>query len=95
MTDEEVVRSFLNGIPVCGNCRIPMEQDYMTDHFLCPNCDFEIEDLDAYMDDNPYSDLIDEIHFVNYDEDDIPAGCSICGNPAWPNCQTSCNLFDD
>ena len=24
-----------------------------------------------------------------------PAGCSACGNPAYPNCKLSCPLFDD
>lgn len=28
------------------------------------------------------------------DEDDIPEGCRACGGP-YPNCTTSCPLFDD
>lgn len=28
------------------------------------------------------------------DNDDIPEGCAACGGP-WPDCETSCNIFDD
>ena len=27
--------------------------------------------------------------------DDIPEGCAACGNPAYPQCQDGCPLFDD
>ena len=30
-----------------------------------------------------------------FDNDDMPEGCAACGNPAYPNCQSSCSLFDD
>lgn len=26
---------------------------------------------------------------------DIPEGCAACGNPAYPDCQEGCPLFDD
>ena len=29
------------------------------------------------------------------DEDDGDVGCAACGNPAYPNCKTSCPMFDD
>ena len=28
-------------------------------------------------------------------ERNIGAGCRACGNPAYPNCMTSCPMFDD
>lgn len=28
-------------------------------------------------------------------DDEIGEGCSACGNPAYPNCKTSCPMFDD
>ena len=34
-----------------------------------------------------------ENEWVN--EDDIPECCVACGNPAYPDCQLSCNIFDD
>ena len=30
-----------------------------------------------------------------FDNDDMPEGCAACGNPADPDCQSSCPLFDD
>lgn len=29
------------------------------------------------------------------DFNDIEEGCRACGNPAYPKCKSSCNLFDD
>lgn len=25
----------------------------------------------------------------------VPVGCRACGNPAFPNCKSSCPMFDD
>lgn len=94
MTDEQIVLSFLNGIPVCENCRIQMEQDYISNNFLCPDCGFEINDFDQYADDCVYTDLCNELHFES-PEEPVEEGCSVCGNPAYPDCKTACNLFDD
>ena len=30
-----------------------------------------------------------------FDNADMPEGCAACGNPAYPDCQSSCPLFDD
>lgn len=27
--------------------------------------------------------------------DDMPEGCVACGNPAFPDCTSSCHMFDD
>ncbi len=29
------------------------------------------------------------------DDDDDIDGCEACGNPAYPDCMTSCAMFDD
>ena len=29
------------------------------------------------------------------DDDDGEPGCAACGNPAYPNCKSSCPMFDD
>ena len=29
------------------------------------------------------------------DYDDGDGGCAACGNPAYPDCKTSCPMFDD
>ena len=31
----------------------------------------------------------------NDDFDEMEECCSACGNPAYPNCKSSCDLFDD
>lgn len=31
---------------------------------------------------------------AEYEDDDIPEGCIACGGP-YPECMTSCNMFDD
>ena len=33
-----------------------------------------------------------EDEFMSYD---TPEGCAACGNPAFPNCTSSCPMFDD
>ena len=30
-----------------------------------------------------------------FGSDDMPEGCAACGNPAYPDCQSSCPIFDD
>ena len=30
-----------------------------------------------------------------YDDDDSDEGCDACGNPAYPDCKSSCPLYDD
>ena len=30
-----------------------------------------------------------------FSNDDMPEGCASCGNPAYPDCQSSCPIFDD
>ena len=29
------------------------------------------------------------------EDDEIDEECRACGNPAYPNCKSSCSLFDD
>ena len=28
-------------------------------------------------------------------DDEVPECCTACGNPAYPDCMTSCRIFDD
>lgn len=101
-TDEEIVRSFMDGYPVC-HCGAVMVQDFETELWICPNCDFEVEDADEYESTGPYAELFQDISLLNsyneyYDDeeyDEPGPGCEACGNPAYPDCKTSCPLFDD
>lgn len=35
-----------------------------------------------------------EYYVSTYEEDDIPYGCEACGGP-YPDCASSCSIFDD
>lgn len=81
-TDDEL-RNFINdGYFICTKCRELMNLN--GDKLICPSCGHTI-DHDEYDDYELY-----------FDEDDSepPIGCQACGGP-YPQCKTSCKLFDD
>ena len=41
------------------------------------------------------SEVIDGMEDELMGDDDVPEGCAACGNPAYPNCTSSCPMFDD
>ena len=41
------------------------------------------------------SEAIDGMEAEFLGDDEIPECCCACGNPAYPNCQLSCSIFDD
>ena len=95
--EEDIARSFADLVPVC-KCHAIMEQVYPSDNWVCPNCDFEIEDYDEYATYGPYAELLERIHLVDPDDewlDEPGEGCKACGCPAYPDCKTSCDLYDD
>lgn len=58
----------------------------------CLECGFENDvtaDNIIWVDDED-----DELSYNSDDENDIPEGCAACGGP-YPDCMTSCNIFDD
>lgn len=69
---------------------------------ICPCCGSELEKLQNgryYCD--TCEDTFEEKDILWRDEDDdqddeelIPDGCLACGGP-YPNCKTSCKIFDD
>ena len=64
-------------------------------YFICNNCEsiMNLNDDDRLV-------CASCGYMVNHDEyyeennDDIPYGCAACGGP-YPQCKTSCKLFDD
>ena len=98
VTDDEIIESFQNSIPVC-ECNAQMEVDDCNDLYICPSCGLTVNQ--RYYDTHHqylelvrpyvinYDDLYDE-----YDDEDVPEGCADCGNPAYPQCKASCSLFD-
>ena len=55
------------------------------DILVCPSCGWQIDEMEYEYED-------DELHYL--DEDVPPAGCRACGGP-YPQCKSSCKLFDD
>ncbi len=77
--------SVFNGTWVCDRCYGPMDVSYESrNRYLvhCPNCGQE-----WYIDGDGEC-----INDDNYD--DIPECCVACGGP-YPDCQSSCSIFDD
>ena len=69
----------------CGHCGHDLEEIGMN-IYECPNCGYSFNDeTEEVLSTSIYSEA---------DEDDIPEGCKACGGP-YPDCTTSCSLFDD
>ena len=71
--------------PDCPDCGATMGYSYVKNEFKCPDCgrvaDFdEARQLQLEADDE--------------EDDGIPFVCRTCGGP-WPECRTSCKMFDD
>ena len=62
--------------------------EYADENILsCPNCNYWIE-VDEY-------DSIGEFdEYYSSLEEEVPEYCQICGGP-YPQCTTSCSLYDD
>lgn len=86
----DIVSAFNSSGQKCPDCGSELERDSDEEMWVCPNCGFE-----GYT-----SMLGGSAHIVSDDdddygsEDDIPEGCQACGGP-YPNCKSSCSLFDD
>lgn len=82
-TDDEL-RVFINdGYFICKECNELMNLD--GNKLLCPSCGYSVkhDEYDADYD----------LYFVD-DDSEPPIGCQACGGP-YPQCKTSCKLFDD
>lgn len=88
-----------------------MEYDKSRDVFECPCCHslFDVDDLlegewerrrEEQLEWEENMRLRRKLENDEWDEafedcDEQPEGCKACGNPAWPNCESSCPMFDD
>lgn len=68
--------------PDCPECGSEMRYSYNKSEFKCFDCGL-------IMDEDDWDFEHDEVN-----ADIPPYGCRACGGP-WPNCKTSCKLFDD
>ena len=86
----DLLRALQNDEYICNNCGAIMDckedPEGECDILECPNCgETEYETEYEYE----YDDEEDDIF-----SDEIPQGCAACGGP-YPQCTTSCKLFDD
>lgn len=69
----------------CGNSMVKADEEVL----VCPSCQHSV-DIEDYGYENEYDDYYSSIAG---DLDDAPEGCMACGGP-YPQCTTSCKLFD-
>ena len=77
---------------MCGHKMIPQP----TGELECPNCDNSLYpwEYDEALSDWEQKVLVELGYFEDDSYDSIPEGCAACGGP-WPDCETSCKMFDD
>lgn len=69
--------------PDCPECGTTMGYSYIKSEFKCPNCGYLMDEMDWDY----------ECEDTN-DPNNPPFGCAACGGP-YPDCKSSCNMFDD
>lgn len=79
--------------PICGG---KLEWTGMVSPWYCEHCDKagtldydEENDCEYVVFDEEYEGYYDEVS-----EEDLPDCCAACGGP-YPQCMTSCKIFDD
>lgn len=94
----ELMKYLNDGYAICDKCGAVMNRkDGLVgenDIYVCPSCGWKIDVMDyEYKDDDKEKEYVSEIK--KYYKDDIPPpGCRACGGH-YPDCKTSCKLFDD
>lgn len=83
----------------CDNCGAALHEQPGFDatrsgYWTCECCGHENLIAESEIIDDFYEDN-DSFYEDSDEEDDIPEGCTACGNPAYPNCKLSCPIFDD
>lgn len=58
--------------------------------WICPSCGTKVREMTAYNQLGRENDL----QAMRWDYEEMPPGCAACGGP-WPDCKTSCKLYDD
>ncbi len=92
----ELMRCLNEGYAICNECGAIMDRkensDDQGDIYVCPSCGWSVDVLD-YEYEEDEEEWSDEI-FNMYDGDVPPVGCRACGGP-YPQCKSSCKIFDD
>lgn len=94
-TSDWEIPEYVGELPKCPKCGHAMTYSYIFSDFKCDNCGETIDENDAdvevvleWADD-------DVLEWGNDETNgDIPFCCIACGGP-YPQCTTSCKIFDD
>jgi predicted RNA-binding Zn-ribbon protein involved in translation (DUF1610 family) len=93
----ELMRYRNDGYAICNHCGALM--DFKDNPrtggtiYVCPSCKWEVDSMDYEYEADEEDEWTSDAQ--GYFNGDIPpAGCRACGGP-YPDCMTSCNLFDD
>lgn len=71
----------------CKPCDVYM--DYIDGNWCCPSCKRRVRELTIYRQLERENE-----EYINSIQIDIPECCEACGGP-YPDCLSSCKLFDD
>ena len=87
-------------IPLFVNCKKcnsfmdyqPGESGIFDSWWKCPICGTKVRESTVFNQiDRENEEFLNDIFS---DDDEIPEGCEACGGP-WPDCMSSCNMYDD
>ena len=89
---DELWRCLNEGYPICNECGAIM--DRVDDEvYACPSCGWSVDVMDYEYESEDDEEWTEET--LNMFGGDVPPeGCRACGGP-YPQCMTSCKLFDD
>lgn len=92
---------YLNsGRAICNECGAVMERkehrgNLLGFYYRCPSCGWKVDEEDyRYDDGDPEPKEWTPEVIRAFDGDIPPAGCIACGGP-YPDCKSSCKMFDD
>lgn len=94
---EELLKCLNEGEPICNHCGALMDRKDSKSGgyriYICPSCGWEVDEFDYEYESGEYEEYAAETLGV-YDGDVPPVGCRACGGP-YPDCISSCKVFDD
>ena len=93
----ELMRYLNDGYAICNKCGAIMDRKDSPDGegevYACPSCGWSVDVMEYEYEYDDEEEWTEEV-LKAYDGDVPPAGCRACGGP-YPQCKTSCKLFDD
>lgn len=93
---DELLRYINEGYPICNECGAVMDLERRPanecDLYICPACGCQVDRMEYEYEKDDEEWTSETLNM--YGGDVPPAGCRACGGP-YPDCVTSCGLFDD